>query len=380
MSQPAIMRPVYIVASGLVCARGDSPACVAAALQTGECATHWRHQGSRRWPWFALPFAAHDWLTRAERAVRQVGSDLGPLDPQTPLFIASSSFQIGLCESQPAPYGLPRANAAFSRQLAAWLQAAARPPSPQGSLGNHHDGLRYSFSNACISGFSALEAAFRLIAAGQIDEAVILGFELASASTLAGFAALELLSPTACRPFDRDRDGLVLGEAVAAVRLTITPTPWRIAALNTGLDASSITGPEPGGEPIARLIADGLNDAGLLASDIDLIKLQAAGSPLADLAEANALHTVFAQAMPPLLSLKSALGHTLGASGIAELAALITCLDAGFVPDSTGFATPDPAIGLQPTRSFLSHAIRHPLLNLIGFGGGLASLILERKA
>ncbi|HEX6734945.1 MAG TPA: beta-ketoacyl synthase N-terminal-like domain-containing protein [Azonexus sp.] len=356
-------RPVYLAGSGLVCARGCTPAAVADALLAGECAGSWRTLGSRRLPWFALPLADSDWEARAEQAVRRVGKALGPLDPATPLFVASSSFQVGLCESRPPPYELPIANASFSRRLADWLQLA---------------GPRYSFSSACISGFSAIDAARSLIAAGQIDEAVVLGFELANTSTLAGFAALELLSSTAGKPFDRDRDGLVLGEAVAAIRLSATPTQWRIAALRTGLDVWSITGPDPSGAPIAGLFAECLADAGLAAGDIDLLKLQAAGSPGTDLAEANALRTVFGSALPPLLSLKPALGHTLGASGIAELTALLACLDLGAIPATAGFAHPDPEIGLQPTQQLCRQRVRHPLLNLVGFGGGLATLILAR--
>jgi 3-oxoacyl-[acyl-carrier-protein] synthase I len=358
-------RPVYLGASGLICARGDSPGAVAATLRAGECSSDWRQHGSRRFPWFALPLAEAGWLARAELAVRRVAADFGPLAAGTPLFIASSSFQVGLCETLPAPYDLPIANASFSRQLAAWLQL---------------DGPRYSFSNACISGFSAIEAASTLIAAGQIDEAVVLGCELANASTLAGFAALELLSPSACRPFDVDRDGLVLGETVAAIRLSATPTPWRLAAVRTGIDAWSITGPDPDGTPIAELLGECLAEAGLAAADIDLVKLQAAGSPGTDLAEANALRQIFDSSLPPLYSLKSAIGHTLGASGVAELAALLACLDNGCIPATAGFATADPQLGLQPTSRCLQQPVRHALLNLIGFGGGLAAMVVTRQS
>lgn len=357
-------RPVYLGASGLICARGTSPSAVAAALSAGECASDWRQHGNRRFPWFSLTLAEEDWLARAEKAVRLVAESLGPLLSTTPLFVASSSFQVGLCETRLPPYDLPIANATFSRQFAAWM---------------HLDGPRYSFSNACISGFSAIDAARSLIAAGQIDEAVVLGSELANASTLAGFAALELLSPTACRPFDRDRDGLVLGEAVAAIRLSASPTPWRLAALRTGIDAWSITGPDPDGGPIAELLGECLQEAGLSASDINLIKLQAAGSPGTDLAEANALRQVFTTSAPPLLSFKSSFGHTLGASGVAELTALLACLDSDCIPATAGFATADPQLGLQPTTRNSNQPVRHALLNLIGFGGGLAGMIVARE-
>jgi 3-oxoacyl-[acyl-carrier-protein] synthase-1 len=356
-------RPVFITKSALLCARGDSPGAVASALWNGEFSASERKLGERTFPYFALPLNEADWMVRAEQAIRQIAGQLGPLPPETPLFVASSSFQIGHFEQLGAPFDLPVANAAFSLNIGEWMSL---------------NGARYSFSNACTSGFSALDAARSLIATGLIDDAIVLGVELANDSTLAGFAAMELLSRTAGRPFDALRDGLVLGEAVAAVHLSAKPATWRIAGLRTGLDGYSTTGPNPDGSRIADVAVDCLKEANLKAADIELIKLQAAGSPGTDLAEANALRSVFGQRMPPLLSLKPGLGHTLGASGMAELATLLACLDADKIPATAGFSKVDPEIALFPMVERSTEHIEHALLNLIGFGGGLASLIVER--
>jgi 3-oxoacyl-[acyl-carrier-protein] synthase-1 len=356
-------RPVFIAKTALLCARGDSPAAVASALWNGGCGAGQRKLGERAFPYFGLPLDEHDWMVRAEQAIRQLAGQLGQLPPATPLFVASSSFQIGYFEQLGAPFELPVAAASFSRQIGQCLGL---------------NGPRTSFSNACTSGFSALDAASSLIAAGLIDDAIVLGVELANDSTLAGFAAMELLSRTAGRPFDARRDGLVLGEAVAAVYLSAKPATWRIAGLRTGLDGFSTTGPNPDGSRIADVTVDCLNEANLKAADIELIKLQAAGSPGTDLAEANALRTVFGQRMPLLLSLKPGLGHTLGASGLAELAALLACLDADKIPATAGFSKVDPEIALFPMVERSTEHIERALLNLIGFGGGLASLIVER--
>nr|MBL8410656.1 hypothetical protein [Dechloromonas sp.] len=357
-------RAVHIVGSGLLCARGDAPGTVADALWAGECSHDQRQVGERSFPYYRLPLLETDWLARAEAAVRQVAGQLGELPPDTPLFVASSSFQIGHFEQAGADRELPAATASFSRHLAAWMGLS---------------GARHSLSNACISGFSAIDAARSLIAAGQIEEAVILGIELDNASTLAGFAGMELLSRTRCRPFDAERDGLALGEAVAAIHLSARPGRWRIAGLHTGIDAWSTTGPNPDGTPIAQTMQACLAEAGLSPGDIELIKLQAAGSPGTDLAEANALRTAFGQRMPPLLSLKPMLGHTLGASGIAELTALIACLDADHIPATAGFSRVDPEIALFPMVERSTVHVERALLNLIGFGGGLASLALVRQ-
>lgn len=357
-------RPVYIAKTALLCARGNSPTAVASALWDGECIPGQRKLGERAFPYFGLALDEADWMLRAESAIRQVAEQLGLLPPETPLFIASSSFQIGHFEQLGAPFDLPFANAAFSRQIGEWMGL---------------NGARTSFSNACTSGFSALDAARSLIAAGLIDDAIVLGVELANDSTLAGFAAMELLSRTAGRPFDVRRDGLVLGEAVAAVHISAQPATWRIAGLRTGLDGFSTTGPNPDGSRIADVTVDCLKEANLQAADIELIKLQAAGSPGTDLAEANALRSIFGQRMPPLLSLKPGLGHTLGASGIAELAALLACLNADKIPATAGFSKVDPEIALFPMVERSTEHVERALLNLIGFGGGLASLIVERK-
>jgi 3-oxoacyl-[acyl-carrier-protein] synthase-1 len=357
-------RAVHLVGSGLLCARGASPAAVAEALWAGESQAGKITLGERKFPFFHLPLAATDWLSRAREAVQCVATQLGPLPAGTPLFVASSSFQIGHFEQQGAPFDLPLASASFSRQIAEWM---------------HLSGPRYSFSNACISGFSAMDAACSLIASGQVDDAIVLGIELANGSTLAGFAAMELLSSTACRPFDFQRDGLVLGEALAAVHLSAKPGAWRIAGLRTGLDAYSTTGPDPSGEPIANLAVDCLQAAKIKPADIELVKLHAAGSPATDLAEANALQCIFGPHMPALISFKGSFGHTLGANGIVELAALLACLDAGQIPATAGFATVDPEIGLIPAVDRKNARISRALLNLIGFGGGLASLIIERR-
>lgn len=356
-------RPVYIADSGLICARGGTTTSVANALWHGESSAGKRCLGDREFPYFALPLHEENWLQRAETTVRQVASQLGTLTPATPLFIASSSFQIGLFEQQGTPLNLPAATASFSQEIGQWISLS---------------GPRYSFSNACISGFSAIDAASTLIAAGLLDEAIVLGFEQANNTTLAGFASMELLSRTTCRPFDARRDGLVLGEAVAAVRLTAKPGPWKIAGLRTGLDGYSTTGPDPDGGPIANTAIASLKAANVGPAEIDLVKLQAAGSPGTDLAEANALHKIFGGDMPPLLSLKPALGHTLGASGIAELVALLACLEAGEIPATAGFAEADPELGLTPITHRNNDPVRRAMLNLIGFGGGLATMIVER--
>ncbi|NJD24803.1 MAG: beta-ketoacyl synthase [Betaproteobacteria bacterium] len=357
-------RPVGIAATALVCAAGSTPAAVAATLWAGAPMAGYRSIGDRIFPFYALA-GGGSWRDRAAGIFAEIASQLGPLPAGLPLFFASSSYQMGAFEAAPAPLNLPLASGAFIGDVAAWLGLS---------------GPCRGFANACISGFSALAAARALIAAGWLDDALVVGCELPNAATPAGFAALELLSPDACRPFDARRNGLVLGEAVAAVRLTAAPARWCLAGIATGLDAYSPTSPDPTGGPLAAVAVDALEQAKIAVTDLDVVKLQAAGSPGADLAEANALRRLFPDTLPPLLSFKAAFGHTLGASGIAELAALLACLDAGCLPPTAGFAESDPEIGLSPTREGRLLTARRALLNVVGFGGGVAAAVVERSA
>ncbi len=204
----------------------------------------------------------------------------------------------------------------------------------------------------------------------------MLGVEFSNRLTVAGFAGLELLSATTARPCDRERDGLVLGEALAAVLVSAASAPWRIAALATGMDATSVTGPAPDGSVIASAMRAAMAGARWESAAVDLIKLQSGGGPLADSAEANAVREVFAP-VPKTVSLKGALGHTLGASGPAELALLLASLSRGRVPATWGFANPDDELGLAPSGGD-AQGVHRVLFNLSGFGGSVMSLALEK--
>src|SRR5207244_12846785 len=134
-------------------------------------------------------------------------------------------------------------------------------------------------STTCTSGFAALDIALGLIAEGEAREVLVLGVELRNRLSVAGFAGLQLLSATAARPCDRERDGLVLGEALGAVLVSAAPSPWRIAALATGMDAASVTGPAQDGSVIANAMRAAMALARWEGAAVDRRKLQAGGGP-----------------------------------------------------------------------------------------------------
>lgn len=352
------MRPVYLPGRGLACALG---------LDVGEALTGLRQAGrvadgytllpepGGRVPYHAIAYPATNWNERARALVQQVADEAGAPKARTgALFIATSSFDIGAVEQGAAQidYG------AFSRKVAGWLAWS---------------GPVYTVSTACTSSLNALMAAHALLGAGLEDEALVLGLELNNRLTQGGFAALQLLSPSRSQPFGAQRDGLVLGEAVAALRLsTREASPWRMRGGATVVDGKHPTGASA--SAVVSMYRRALAKSGLSADAIDLIKVQAAGSPGNDAIEAHGLREAF-QTLPPLVSLKAAIGHTLGASGAAEIALLGACLEQNVWPRYADAV--DASLGVtlatQPPVS-----ARHVMATILGFGGSHASVVLAR--
>jgi 3-oxoacyl-[acyl-carrier-protein] synthase-1 len=305
-------------------------------------------------PDLALPAIGGDWMQRAESIARAVAAKLrtkADFGDRIPCFVGSSSHLIGALEDQRDPALDPPAT--FARRLAGWFGVS---------------GAVVSVDTACTSGITALGLAL------EHEHALVLGVELSNRISRSGFAALGLLSAGAARPCDRDRDGLVLGEALAALVVSRSG-PWRIAANASVIDPAGLVAPAPNQQIMARAMRAALAEAAWRASDVDLVKLQAGGSPAGDLAEALALREVFGSP-PRLVSFKGAIGHTLGASGPAELALLIAALERGRVPPTAGFTHADPQLGIVPAGGDAD--VRRVLFNLAGFGGSVASLALER--
>ena len=248
----------------------------------------------------------------------------------------------------------------FATQLARWSGVS---------------GPAMAVNTACTSGLTALGLARDMVESGASAHVLVLGVELPNRLTRLGFASLGLLSPVKARPCDAARDGLALGEAFAALIISGSGK-WRIAGLSNEIDPSGIAAPAPKAEIIARAMRAALAAAGW--SGVDVLKLQAGGSPDGDLAEARAVRSVFPAPPRNLVSFKGEIGHTLGASGPAELALLVDALERGVVPPTKGFSHPDPEIGFAP-RAGDGRSVRRVLFNLAGFGGHVASLALERK-
>jgi 3-oxoacyl-[acyl-carrier-protein] synthase-1 len=170
-----------------------------------------------------------------------------------------------------------------------------------------------------------------------------------------------------------ERDGLVLGEAVAALRFsTGEVSPWKILG-----GANVVDGKQPtsaSASAVKHMYQTALEKSGLAADAIDLIKVQAAGSPGSDAIEAQGLRDMF-QIIPALISLKATIGHTMGASGAAEVALLTACLEHCVWPTYTDEV--DQTLGVR-LAAHQPESVRHVMATILGFGGGHATVVLER--
>lgn len=352
------MSPVHLAGTGLACVLGeDMPSALASLRRGGVPPVMVDVAEGFRWPVYALAPKDGDWTQRLRDTVRGVVAQTGDWGPCTaPLFVASSSLDIGFMEHEKQDLRLGGDLQDFASVVAGALDWR---------------GPVFTVSTACTSSLNAVLAAVDLIRAGEADEALVIGAEMCNRFTVAGFGAMQLLAPDSGQPFGEGRRGLVLGEAVAALRLSSRPSRWQVTGGVNVVDGRNPSGTEA--TAVHAMCRGALAQGGLQPGDIDLVKVQAAGSPVNDAIEAEALKQVF-DPMPPLVSLKSVLGHTLGASGAAELALLLGCIEGGAWP-SVDYPL-DASLGIALSEE-APRRLRNILLNFSGFGGGHASLVLK---
>jgi 3-oxoacyl-[acyl-carrier-protein] synthase II len=251
-------------------------------------------------------------------------------------------------------------------------------------------------ATACASAANAIGDACKLIQTGQADVMITGGSEAAITHMgLGGFAAMRALStrnddpPRASRPFDRDRDGFVLGEGAGILILEAEEMARargaRIYAemLGYGMSADGwhITAPDEEGRGAARAMKRCLSDARLGPHVVDYINAHGTSTPLGDLAETIAMKCVFGDHATRLQisSTKSQLGHTLGASGGIELIASIMAIQTGLLPPTINLEQPGEGCDLDYIPNVAREArVNYVMSNSFGFGGHNASLLVGR--
>ena len=273
------------------------------------------------------------------------------------------------------------------------------------NIASGHISIKYGFSgvnfasvSACASANHALIAAADNIRLGRVDAVVCGGSEAAvTRAGIGGFSSMKALSTrnddpkTASRPFDKDRDGFVLGEGAGSLILEEYETAKARGAkiyaelLGCGMnaDAYHITAPEPTGRGVISCMQFALQEAGLGTGDIGYINVHRTSTPLGDVAETRAIQAVFGEDAYKLniSSTKSMMGHLLGAAGAVEAIASILAMNHNFIPPTINHFTDDPEIDNKLNFTFnqaQQRDVKAVMSNGFGFGGHNTSLIFGR--
>jgi 3-oxoacyl-[acyl-carrier-protein] synthase II len=266
------------------------------------------------------------------------------------------------------------------------------------SIKNGFRGPNFVTTSACASSNDALIAAFNNIRLGLADAIVTGGSEAAiTESGVGGFNALKAMSErnddpaSASRPYDKDRDGFVLGEGAGALVLEEYEHAKARGAniyceiIGGGMssDAYHITAPDPSGSGVVLVMQNALRDAGIRPEEVDYINTHGTSTPLGDGAEIKAIETVFGEHAPKIniSSTKSMTGHLLGGAGGIEAVASIFAIKYGLVPPTINLHTPDPEINqnLNFTPNVAqAREVNVVLSNTFGFGGHNTSVLFRK--
>lgn len=245
-----------------------------------------------------------------------------------------------------------------------------------------------TYNTACSSSANAIMHGARLIRHGILDRAIVGGFDSLSKFTLNGFRSLFILSPDSCKPFDKNRTGLNLGEGSGFIVLesdnSLEKTGNKTICLLTGYantnDAYHQTASSEDGEGAYLCMKNALKMAKLNPEEIDYINLHGTGTENNDYSEGMALKRLFNKGLPSFSSTKSFTGHTLGAAGGIEAVFSVLSLQHNIIFPSLGFETPMDTLDLYPiTQIKTMPDIKHIMSNSFGFGGNDTTLIFSKN-
>lgn len=372
------MNPVYLTSAGTVCHAGRGLDALTQGLREPVVRPVSRVLEVTR-PATTVSYLPAMFSHAGERVVELIEAAVAdaldgfsaPQRQGMALFIAGSSFDLlGHEDGYVAAIGRGEPALAWPEPTTGLL--ASRVAEKFGI-----DGGQFTINTACSSGVQALMYAAAMIRRGDCKRALVVGVECPGRVTLAGFHSLLLVTRDQCRPFDRNRDGLILGEAAAAMVLDTQRegpcfTGMQLLGAATACEPTSTTQNNP--DAVRTLINAALRNAGV--DRVDAIKAHGTGTPGNDLAEAVGVAACLGSERVPITSLKSALGHTLGACGVMETLAMAACWRAGYVPPTAGFQQPDPALDITPLAKALPLPPGRMLLNYLGFGGNNGALVL----
>jgi 3-oxoacyl-[acyl-carrier-protein] synthase II len=249
------------------------------------------------------------------------------------------------------------------------------------------DGPRETVVAACSSGAASIAAAAELIADGVVTCAVAGGADALTRICFMGFNALKLLDPEPCRPFDRERRGMSIGEGAAFLVLEAEESARargatchaELAGHAMTTDAYHVTSPHPSGDGMVRAMRAALAAGGGAPGDVAYVNAHGTGTAQNDRIEAQALRTVFGDGRVLVSSTKSMIGHTMAAAGSLEALTTVLAITHELVPPTVHLASPDPDVPFDCVAAAAREAsLPAAISNSFGFGGQNVTLLFRR--
>ncbi|MBE1426598.1 3-oxoacyl-[acyl-carrier-protein] synthase-1/3-oxoacyl-[acyl-carrier-protein] synthase II [Desulfomicrobium macestii] len=392
------MEPVSVTGMGCVCAAGTNLKDILRALEAGQRAplppSRFKSGHTRTYPVFEVPehvrceqkngpdlsMTAHFALHAVKEALLQAGLAISDLD----------TSRVGVCIGTSVGASLNLLD--FYRGTRAGQTPDLEPvhrylnSNPAVTLAHAlgTTGPVQTVVNACSSGADAIGLAASWIAQGICDIVIAGGADEMSEVTYNGFIRLMISDQSPCRPFDKSRGGLNLGEGAGIVILEASASREKrnagelatILGYGTAADAHHLTAPHPQGVGLKLAISDALDAAGLTTADISFINAHGTGTANNDTVEATVLNELFPQT--PFISTKGMTGHTLGAAGAIEAIFTMGHLAAGGIPASAGFSEEDPALSASPARRHTPVHGKAAISQSLAFGGNNTVLVIGK--
>lgn len=326
-------------------------------------------------------------VAATDEALADAGIARGSIDPASAGLVLGAGAG-GLFETE--GYYLDRLShgARRARVSQAW---GFSPATTTDLLGAHlgFEGFTTTVMTACSSSTIAIGLAADAIRTGACDIVVTGGADALSRLTFTGFCSLRAVDPDRCRPFDKHRRGMSLGESAGILVLEDMERARRrgariraeILGYGAACDAHHATAPDPSGDGASRTMRAALADAGLSPDGIDYISAHGTATQYNDEAETRAVHSVFGSRARsvPISSIKSMVGHCLGAAGAIEAVALVLTVERGILPPTAGLLEPDPYCDLDYVpNTARERPVRAGLSNSFAFGGNNGTIVIGR--
>jgi 3-oxoacyl-[acyl-carrier-protein] synthase II len=250
-------------------------------------------------------------------------------------------------------------------------------------------GPRTTTATVCSSSSASIGVAYEMIQMGLADAMVTGGSDSLCEVSYSGFGSLKLIDPESCKPFDKRRQGLIIGEGAGILILEELDhalrrdAPIRSELLGYGIcaDAYHLTAPEPNGEGVERVIRIALDHAGITPEEVDTINAHGTATPFNDIAETRGIKKVFGERAKeiPISGIKSMVGHCLGSAGGIEAVATVLTLENGIIPPTIHYEVPDPLCDLNYTpNQSIKRDVRVALSNSFAFGGNNVCLVFKK--